>query len=177
LPHHAASQLVHFFDQFGVSVPVSGTSDSPIGALDRDNLIVIGTGRTLSPFRQYLDRLDLKMNMLDEYVEDLKPVAGKTSLYKTQHQSAERLISPGVVAVLPADGSANRIVIVMAIYNTSALVSYLTSQDGQRDLENARSAAGKSPYFEALIMSEIDGSVPLKSSLVFYRPLSAASLP
>jgi len=168
---YAATQLVHYLDQYGVPVVVSETSDSPIGELDRSNFVVIGTGRTLSPFQPYLNRLDLKMDTRKESVEDVKAQAGKPTVYNTEHQSIQRAVTPGILAMLPSNGSGGRIMVIMSPYDTFAMVAYLTSQAGLRDLERAQRAAGKNPYFEAVIMSETDGSVPLRSSLVLYRPL------
>jgi hypothetical protein len=93
--------------------------------------------------------------------------------FKTVQQSAARMTTPGVIACLPGGSQNTHVLILVTTYHTSALVSYLTSDAGLRDLEAARRAHGSPSYFEAVVMSEINGTVPLQSRLVEFRSLDA----
>jgi hypothetical protein len=50
-----------------------------------------------------------------------------------------------------------------------ALIAYLTSEDGMREL-GAASTDRNNPYFEAVILSEVNMGTPLQNRLGAYRP-------
>jgi len=132
--------------------------------------VVLGTGRTLAPFHAYIKRLSFQLDAHEEAVIDQKPVSGKPARFEKIRESPTRQVSPGIVAVLPGSDSGTRIIVIMAGFNTSSLVAYLTSEDGLRELEKARKANGGGPFFEAVILSELNGTTPLKSWLAELKP-------
>jgi len=166
----ALLQLTRYFDLRGVQIPVSGTNDFSFESLDHENMIVLGTGRTLAPFHAYIKRLSFQLDAHEEAVIDQKPVSGKPARFEKIRESPTRQVSPGIVAVLPGSDSGTRIIVIMAGFNTSSLVAYLTSEDGLRELEKARKANGGGPFFEAVILSELNGTTPLKSWLAELKP-------
>lgn len=165
----ALLKLAHYFDLHGMQMLVSGTNDSSFESLDHENLIVLGTSRTLVHFQPYINDLSFQLDPRQEAVIDRRPVAGRPARFDTIRESPIRQVSPGIIAVLPGGHSGTRIVLVISNFNTSALVAYLTSEDGLQELERAREADGNSPYFEAVILSEINGTTPVRSWLGEFR--------
>ncbi len=53
--------------------------------------------------------------------------------------------------------------------DTMAIIAYLTSDEGMREIIDATRGM-KSPYFEAVILSEVNRGTPLKSRLGAVRP-------
>lgn len=52
---------------------------------------------------------------------------------------------------------------------TAALVSYLTSNAGCDQLKQAQDRVGGAPFFEAVILSEVEGNTILNSHLAGFR--------
>jgi len=65
------------------------------------------------------------------------------------------------------------VLVFVTSYYTSALVSYLTSEKGLAEIRAAQRSHGGGPYFEAVIVSEMDGTTNLKSNLVEFRAFTA----
>jgi hypothetical protein len=57
-----------------------------------------------------------------------------------------------------------------------ALIAYLTSEDGMRELE-AASTDRNNPYFEAVVLSEVNMGTPLQNRLGAYRPFIEGKTP
>jgi hypothetical protein len=168
----ALQRLNQYLDRRGIYLPLSTTAESPVDTLDRENLIVAGTPRTLAPFQTILDRLSFKSDADKEEVIDLHPASGAPREFKTLRESPLRMKTPGIIACLPGGAQGTRILIFVTTYYTSALVSYLTSESGLSELQAAQQAHGNSPYFEAVIFSEMNGTTDLKSHMVEFRPIS-----
>ena len=142
--------------------------------MDRENLIVVGTSRTLAPYQAILSRLSFQMNAEKKVVTDQHPASGAPQVFwSEQKQSPTEVTTPGVIACLPGSAQGTHVLILVTTYYTSALVSYLTSESGLAELEAAQRSHGRSPYFEAVISSEINGSTALKSHLVAFRPIAS----
>jgi hypothetical protein len=58
---------------------------------------------------------------------------------------------------------------------TAALVSYLTSNAGCDELKQAQTRAGGAPFFEAVILSEVEGNTILNSHLAAFRAFKPGS--
>jgi hypothetical protein len=169
----ASLRLSQFLDPRGTRLSISTTAESPLDTLDRENLIVTGTPRTLAPFQTLVDRLGFQVDAEQGTVLVRHPTAGAPTKYETVHQSSVRVTTPGVIACIPGSSQGTHILLLVTSYYTSALVSYLTSESGLRELEAARQAHGNPPYFEAVIVSEINGTTELRSRLVEFHPLDA----
>jgi hypothetical protein len=61
---------------------------------------------------------------------------------------------------------------VLAGYHTNALISYLTSVNGLADLQKARAAHGNPEFFDAVVLSEVNGTTPLRSWVAALQPLA-----
>jgi len=169
----ALLRLDRFLDPTGNRITISTTADSPADTLDRENLIATGTPRTLAPFQSILDRLSFQVEPDLEQVTDRRPTGGAVRIFWTVHESPSRFTTPGIIASLPGGPAGTHVLLLVTTYYTSALVSYLTSENGMKELQNAQHAHGDCRYFEAVIVSEINGTTELRSKLVEFRPYQA----
>ena len=171
----AALRLDQYLNSSGLQLMISTTAESPADTLDRENLIVAGTPRTLAPYQAILDRLSFQVDAEKKAVVDRHPAAGSPPMFETVQQSPTQLTTHGVIACVPGNTQGTHILVLVTTYYTSALVSYLTSEGGLSELQAAQRAHGNPPYFEAVIISEINGSTALRSHLVAFRPISGRS--
>jgi len=169
----ALLRLDRFLDPAGNRITISTTADSPADTLDRENLIATGTPRTLAPFQSILDRLSFRVEPDLEQVTDRRPTGATARIFGTVHESSSRFTTPGIIASLPGGPAGTHVLLLVTTYYTSALVSYLTSENGMKELQNAQHAHGDCRYFEAIIVSEINGTTELRSKLVEFRPYQA----
>ena len=168
----ASLRLDQYLDTHGSHLSISTTADSPVDTLDRENLIVTGTPRTLAPFQAVLSRLSFQVDAEKGEIVERHPTSGAPRKFETVQQSSMRMTTPGIIACLPGGTQGTHILILVTSYYTSALVSYLTSESGLSELQAAQQAHGNTSYFEAVIMSEINGTTDLRSHLVEFRPIS-----
>jgi hypothetical protein len=152
----AAVQLVRYLDQFGRQTEVASNADASLEALDRENMIAVGTWGTLTPFKPYLDRLSFVLGPHEEYVEFRYQTPGEPKQLVTIHESPERSILPGVIALVPGSGGQTHL-LVLASRNTSALVSLLTSTHGLEQLGTMWKFKGSPQYFEVAVNAEESG--------------------
>jgi hypothetical protein len=152
----AAVQLVRYLDQFARQTAVASNADASLEALDRENMIAVGTWGTLTPLKPYLDRLSFELGPHEEYVEFRHRAAGEPKRLVTVRESAERSISPGVIALVPGSGGQTHL-LVLASRNTSALVSLLTSTHGLEQLGTMWKSKGSPQYFEVAVNAEVSG--------------------
>jgi hypothetical protein len=168
----ASLRLDQYLDPHGSHLTISTTAESPVDTLDHENLIVAGTPRTLAPFQMVLNRLSFKVDADKGEVVDLHPTSGSPGKYETVHQSLVSMTTPGIIACLPGGTQGTHVLILVTTYYTSALVSYLTSERGLSELQAAQRAHGNAPFFEAIVLSEINGTTDLRSHLIEFRPIS-----
>jgi len=168
----ASLRLDQYLDPRGSHLAISTTAESPVDTLDRENLIVTGTPRTLAPFQAVLNRLSFQVDAEKGEIVDRHPGFGTLHTFETVQQSSMRMTTHGIIACLPGGTQGTHVLMLVTTYYTSALVSYLTSESGLSELQAAQRAHGNAPYFEAVIISEIDGTTDLRSHLVEFRPIS-----
>jgi hypothetical protein len=162
----ASLRMVRFFDAYGVPALISAATASPDEMLDSENLIALGTSTSLEPFRGYLDELSFSLGG-DQQIFD-KSLKSPGIAFQSIRESNARTIYPGIIALLPGKSSDGRILILQSL-QTTGLVSFLTSEEGLKELEKARAAAGNGPFFEAIVLSEMEGTIALKSKLAAFR--------
>lgn len=167
----ASFRLARYLQPFKSRIDLSSSSDLPPEAPDSENLILLGTINTLAPYRLYLDRLHYRFPEHSQAIIDIAPVAGKSSRFDTVRESPSRSITPGIVALLPGR-TADTSVLIIVGYHSNALVSYLTSTAGLDDLQKARAVNGNPRFFEAIVFSEVNNIVPLRSWIVSFKPFS-----
>jgi len=164
----ASFRLARYLEPFRLQIDLSSSSDLPPEAPDSENLILLGTINTLTPYRLYLDRLHYRFPEHSQAIVDIAPVAGKPSRFDTVRESPSRSITPGIVALLPGRAAGTSVLIIVG-YHTNALVSYLTSTAGLDDLQKARAANGNPRFFEGVVLSEVNNINPLRSWVVSFK--------
>ncbi|HWB99239.1 MAG TPA: hypothetical protein VG672_21165, partial [Bryobacteraceae bacterium] len=161
----AAIGLERYLDQAGFETSVRSSADGLLQALDHENVIAIGTRGTLSALKPYLDRMDFGLVPADQAVANYHPRAGEPAQIAMVKESEQRGIWPGVIGVLPGSG-ANTHLLILTARHTAALVSFLTSRNGQDQLERIWKANGSPRYYEMVIAAEMNGT-----SLVRFWPM------
>ena len=162
-------QLDRFLETQGTPVAISTTQESSLEALDHENVIVAGNSHTLALFPDILNQLNFQVDSSLWRAINRHPLPGEPEKIDTVYESPTRIVTPGIIASLPGGSAGTHILVLMATYHTSALVTYLTSESGMRELEQAQAAHGNCRYFEALISSQIEGNTDLKGRLILFR--------
>jgi hypothetical protein len=152
----ACIRLARYLDGLGWQTAVTSSADAPLEALDKENMIAVGTWGTLTPLRPYLDRMSFELGSHETYVKLRNPAPGEPKRIDNIVESPERTIWPGVIALLPGNSGHTRL-LILASRHTSALVSFLTSTNGLDQLERLWKANGSPAYFEVVVNAELSG--------------------
>ena len=171
----ASLRLARFLDGFGVRTSFSSSTDSPQEIVDHENIVTFGTKNSLVGYQSDLDRLTFRMGPHESYVSDLTLPGAEQKRFQFVNEGASRSIVPGIVALLPKGNNGSRILLLQGS-QTMALIAYLTSEDGMRELE-AASTDRNNPYFEAVVLSEVNMGTPLQNRLGAYRPFIEGKTP
>jgi hypothetical protein len=153
----AAVRLVRHLDRFKFPTTVHSSADAVMETLDTQNVIALGTWGTLSPFTAYLDRMNFKLAMHEDSVDNRSPRPGEPKRISEVQESVDRAIWPGIVAVLPGPNAHSHLLII-AGRHTSALVSFLTSTDGLGQLDRLWRQSGSPNFYEVVVNAEVDGT-------------------
>jgi hypothetical protein len=164
----ASLKLMHYMDSRDASTTTTISSDTSAESFEGENVILVGTPGTLTPFRTQLDRLYFKFNPQARILLNPQPLPSEQREFKLIQESPSRSIYPGLVAFLPGNSKDSHLMI-LAGSETDALVGFLTSTPGSQALQEARKRAGGAPFFEAVILSEADGNTVLNSHLAAFR--------
>ena len=167
----ASLKLLHYMDASSQRADIAISSDAPSELFEGNNIVLLGTPGTLAPFKKQLDRLYFEFDQQGWAIQNRQPRADKRAVYSAVFESPTRVVSPGLIAVLPGISKDTRIMII-AGQLTAALVWFLTSSEGSQQLEKMRQQTGGGPYFEAVIMSELAGNTILNNRLAVVRPYS-----
>lgn len=170
----ASLRLLHYMDDGNLKADITISSNAAAGLFEGENVILVGTPGTLTPFKNQLDRLYFKFDPQGWMIQNPQPRAGEMREYHYVSESALRNIFPGLIAVLPGISKGSN-VLILAGQRTAALVSYLTSMEGNQQLMEARRKAGGGPFFEAVILSETEGDTVLNNRLMAVRSYPASS--
>jgi hypothetical protein len=152
----ACIRLARYLDGIGWQTAVTSSADAPLEALDKENMIAVGTWGTLTPLRPYLDRMSFELGAHETYVKLRNPAPGEPQRIDNIVESPERSVWPGVIALLPGSNGHTRL-LILASRHTSALVSFLTSTNGLDQLERLWKAKGSPAYFEVVVNAELSG--------------------
>jgi hypothetical protein len=173
----ASLKLMHYMDSRNVKIDIAISSNASSDLFEDEDVILVGTSGTLRPFRSQLDRLYFKFDEPHmRAVANPQPVGSEPREFAEIDESHSRIIYPGLVAVLPSISKNSKLMILDG-QRTAALVSYLTSSAGTQQLQDARNRAGGAPFFEAVILSEIDGNTVLSNKLAALRAFTPKAQP
>jgi hypothetical protein len=165
----AAVRLERFLDSYGVQTQISSSVESPHEIVDYENIIAFGTTSSLTAYQSDLDRLSFKLGPYERYVIDKRLPAGSPPQFPLEQESASRIVAPGLIALVPRGVSGNRILLVQGA-ETTALISYMTSENGMKEIAQAEAEHDHNPFFEAIVLSEVNGGNPIQGRLVAFRP-------
>lgn len=152
----ASVKLVRYLDRSHLETSVRSSADSPLEALDTENVVALGTWGTLTPLKSYLDQMNYVLGPHEQWVDVRRPVTGQPKRIEGVAESDQRFIWPGVIAVLPGRGGRTQL-LILASRHTAALVSFLTSTAGLEQLEHLWVANGSPKYYEVVVKSEMNG--------------------
>jgi hypothetical protein len=164
----ASLRLARFLDGYGLQTYFSTATESPHGIIDHENIITFGTASSLAEYESYLDELSFKMAVHERYIIDKSLPAGSAQQFPELQESASRKVMPGIIALLPRGSSGSRILILQGM-QTNALISFLTSEEGMHEITQAQAKLGNCPFFEAVVLSEVNAGNPIQSRLVAFR--------
>ena len=168
----ASVHLARYLDRSGLDTTVLSSADAPMAALDRENVIALGTWGTLTPLKSYLDRMTFVLESHERRVANRTPAPGEPKALSVIVESPMRSVWPGVIAVLP--GPANQThLLILSSRHTSALVSFLTSTSGLDELERIWKQKGSPDFYEVLLNSEMDNDTLVKFWVVALHPYPA----
>jgi hypothetical protein len=170
----ASLRLARFLDSYGVRTDFSSANESPHGIIDHENIITFGTASSLAEYESYLDQLSFKMALHERYIIDKHQPAESARQFPELKESASRQVLPGIIALLPRGTSGSRILILQGI-QTNAIISFLTSEAGMGEITRAQAEQGNSPFFEAVVLSEVNAGNPIQSRLVAFRRFTVPS--
>lgn len=159
----ASIRLARFLDGYGIRTSFSSATGLPHEIVDHENLITFGTKNSLAPYQSDLDRLTFRMSLGESSVADLLSPPEHRKEFLRVHESAERDIVLGIIAVIPRANADGWLMLLQGT-DTMAIIAYLTSEEGTREMRDAMHDM-KSPYFEAVILSEVNRGIPLQSRL------------
>ncbi|HJY06008.1 MAG TPA: helix-turn-helix domain-containing protein [Bryobacteraceae bacterium] len=169
----AAVRLARYLDATGVSPSVMSSASAPLEALDKENVIALGTWGTLSPLKPYLDQMNFSLGPHEVFVQNRYPASGEAKRFNVVNESEQRSVWPGVIALLPGkDRSPKTHLLILASRHTAALVSFLTSTNGLGQLDRLWRAKGSPPYFEIVVAAEMNAD-----ELVRFWPLALHAFP
>jgi hypothetical protein len=167
----AALRLERFLDSYGLRAAISSSAESPQAIIEHENIVAFGSTSSLGKYQSDIDRMSYKLGPHEAYIIDKRLPPGSPGQFQEQHESAARLVQAGLIAFLPRGSSGSRILILQGA-QTTALISWLTSEDGMREIAEAQAAHAKGPYFEAVVLCEVNGENPIQSRMVAFRPYS-----
>jgi hypothetical protein len=166
----ASLELARFLDRYGVHSSISRSNQAPGEIVDHENLVAFGTASFLpAAYRGDLDRLSFKMGPHEAYVIDRRLPADQAKQFPGVEESRSRVVTPGIIALVPRDQTGSRVLLMQGT-QTTALISYLTSEDGMREITDAQAQHGNAKFFEAVVLSEVNEGHPIQSRLVAFRP-------
>lgn len=168
----AAVQLARYLERCGLDTSLHSSADAPLDALDNENVIAIGTRGTLNAIKLYLDRMTIRSLPGDYEVEIRDPQPGEPARISNRQEGAQRIIWPGVIGLLPGRTGRTHLLALTA-FHTSSLVAFLTSANGQDQLERIWKAHGSPEYFEIVIAAELKGEAVVRFWPVALHPVPA----
>lgn len=164
----ASLDLMHYLEMKNVPININISSEASAQSFEGENIILVGTPGTLSPFHDDLQHLYFEFDAQARHFLNPHPRGTELANFKVMYESSSTGITPGLIAFIPGK-SPNSYELIVAGIQTRALVGFLTSIAGSQELAIARSHLKGSPFFEALILSETHGDKVLSNHLAVIR--------
>jgi hypothetical protein len=173
--------LLNFFDLFsraGQKVRLTQSRLVNFDEIKQGNAIFLGGNQSWSG-RVFLDPKGFRFQA--GVILNNNPRAGEKLVYKPEFDPITNALTRdyALILMLPNERKENRILLVYGIYTqgSQAAIEYITSAERLPELRKALMAASPNlksppPYFQALLETTVENSVPGNSSLVAVRVIS-----
>ncbi|HZQ52861.1 MAG TPA: helix-turn-helix domain-containing protein [Bryobacteraceae bacterium] len=169
----ASVHLIRYLDRVGLDANVLSSADAPLAALDRENVIALGTWGTLTPLKPYLDQMSFMLDSHERIAVNRAPRSTEPRKVEMVRESETRSIWPGVIAIMPGSNGRSHL-LMLTSRHTAALVSFLTSSTGLLELQRIWKANGSPGYYEVLVNAEMDDTSLVRFWAVALHPYRAA---
>jgi len=166
-----AVRLVQHLAAAGKNLEVAGTGDLSLELFGDHNLIIMGAPPTSPHMRDIMKRSQFATRD-GTTIENLHPRPGESPEWRSGRISDRRGFRPGLIALLPGQGPGTQLMLFTG-HHTASLASFLISPAGSRALDQTWAQNGSPPYFEAVILAEVDNHALVKGRPVAFRPVSA----
>jgi hypothetical protein len=167
--------LLSFLNDHAINAQFSFASEYPTDEMDKENVVLLGTGTTLRRFDEILKSTSLRFDPLTTAITRVDEKSHVIQRFDPINESGDVSYIPQMLACLPT-GVAGKKALVIAGFRNQALLHYITSDAGQNEI-GKRQKLGNSPFFEAVVLAEMNGNTPLRSSIAYFRSLPAPSAP
>lgn len=161
----AAIDMARYLDTVGKNkqrISFEVTRDSNMMVLEQANVIAVGTHQTLQPFHEYLQAMNFSLAHDETDVTNAHPRPGELARYNTSQESAERVVRPSIIAVLPGRGPGLKVLLLQS-RDTAAIVSLLSSEAGSNSVEEMLHKNGNPQFYEMVVETELEDNHPLRT--------------
>lgn len=165
--------LLSFLNDHAINAQFSFAAEYPTDEMDKENVVLLGTGTTLRRFDEILKATSLRFDPLTTAITRVDDKAQVVQRFNPVNESGDVSYIPQMLACLPT-GIAGKKALVIAGFRNQALLHYITSDAGQNEIRK-RQKLGNSPFFEAVVLAEMNGNTPLRSSIAYFHSLPAQS--
>lgn len=165
--------LLSFLSDHAINAQFSFASEYPTDEMDKENVVLLGTGTTLRRFDEILKATSLRFDPLTTAITRVDGKSQVVERFNPINESGDVSYIPQMLACLPT-GVAGKKALVIAGFRNQALLRYITSDAGQNEIRK-RQKLGNSPFFEAVVLAEMNGNTPLRSSIAYFHSLPAQS--
>ena len=172
----AAIDLARYLDSVGAGQRVSFavTRESGANLLDEANVIMLGTRRTMSPLRAYVESMNFSLSDGEVWVDNPHPLAGEPSRFDTRVIAGRHAIRPSIIALLPGRVAGLKVLLLQSRH-PGALANMLSSSVGSRSVEEFWQRNGRPKFFEMVVDTEMDGDTELRSWPVSIHPYAKSA--
>lgn len=160
-----AIRLVSFLQAHSLPVTATTGADAPADLLERENVIALGTSKTLSDFEKSAGltaSLDFHLEPGERCVENRRPAKGEPQKFLYSISSGGTTVWPGTLAVLPGKDPNTHLLMLKAA-PTGGLATFLTSTAELNQLEKMWGAHGSPQYFEAVVVIQMSDNQYIKA--------------
>ncbi len=163
-------RLVQFLSSTGRSLEVAGTGDLSLELFGNHNLIIMGFPNA-SPHMRELQARTHFVTVDGRTVTNRKPAPGEPQAWSVHRISEDRIVMPGLIAILPGQGPGTQLMLFSAT-RTAPLASFLISPAGAKTLDQVWASNGSPAYFEVIVLAETSANSLVKGTPVAFRAVS-----
>jgi hypothetical protein len=169
---NAALALLRYLEAYG-EVELVQPSELPIGSSADRNVVFVANPRSIN------GQLGEILSGNSFYIEDADPTVirnrsprpGEPTEIRGKAESSQRQTCPGIIMQLPKNSGGTGLLLLLGRFST-ALSSFLVSQEGLQMLDQQWIAGGRPEAWEMAVQAEIHGETILRVWPVAFHSLS-----